>query len=263
MSTNIVVPELGESIVEATVIRWFKSEGDSVKIGEALLELETEKANFEIAAEKPGIIKTILKRDNDDVEVGEVLGVLEEADASSAVQAEVVKEEIDEQPQPKEEVLEKITPVARRLAEEFDVDLSKVGATGTSGRITKEDVERYIQMEVEESEIEASSVEPIHKAPAVITPTLAIARDVREERIKMSRRRRTIAAHFCKKLKKEGDLKLIKQGIKTSPRRFLDGGIYKVLAGDIKIWFLDLIGVRVEKYADAYWRDNKLRTKNR
>jgi 2-oxoglutarate dehydrogenase E2 component (dihydrolipoamide succinyltransferase) len=193
MSTNIVVPELGESIVEATVIRWFKSEGDSVKIGEALLELETEKANFEIAAEKPGIIKTILKRDNDDVEVGEVLGVLEEADASSAVQAEVVKEEIDEQPQPKEEVLEKITPVARRLAEEFDVDLSKVEATGTSGRITKEDVERYIQMEVEESEIEASSVEPIHKAPAVITPTLAIARDVREERIKMSRRRRTIA----------------------------------------------------------------------
>lgn len=71
------------------------------------------------------------------------------------------------------------------------------------------------------------------------------------------------AAHFCKKLKKEGDLKLIKEGIYTSPRRFLDGGIYKVLAGDIKIWFLDLIGVRVEKYADTYWRDNKLRTKNR
>ncbi len=71
------------------------------------------------------------------------------------------------------------------------------------------------------------------------------------------------AAHFCKKLKKEGDLKLIKQGIKTSPRRFLDGGIYKVLAGDIKVWFLDLIGVRVEKYADAYWKENKVRTKNR
>jgi rSAM/selenodomain-associated transferase 2 len=71
------------------------------------------------------------------------------------------------------------------------------------------------------------------------------------------------AAHFCKKLKKEGDLKLIKQGIKTSPRRFLDGGIYKVLVGDIKVWFLDLIGLRVEKYADAYWKENKVRTKNR
>ncbi len=196
MSTNIVVPELGESIVEATVIRWFKSEGDAVKIGEALLELETEKANFEVAAEKAGIIKNILKNADDDVEVGEVLGVLEEGEASSAVQAEVVKEEDQEKEepsQPKEEVLEKITPVAKRLAEEFDVDLSKIEATGTSGRITKEDVERYIQMEVEESELEAPSVEPIHRAPAVITPVLAVARDVREERIKMSRRRRTIA----------------------------------------------------------------------
>ncbi len=71
------------------------------------------------------------------------------------------------------------------------------------------------------------------------------------------------AAHFCKNLKKEGDLKLIKQRIYTSPRRFLNGGIYQVLAADIKIWFLDLIGVRVDKYAGAYWKENKLRAKNR
>jgi len=196
MSTNIVVPELGESIVEATVIRWFKSEGDAVKIGEALLELETEKANFEVAAEKQGVIKSILKKADDDVEVGDVLGLLEEGNVSSAAPEEVITEvvhEIEEPPQPKEEPTEKITPVAKRLAEEFDVDLSKIEATGPSGRITKEDVERNIQREVEKSEIEASSVEPIHKAPAVITPALAIARDVREERIKMSRRRRTIA----------------------------------------------------------------------
>lgn len=196
MSTNIVVPELGESIVEATVIRWFKSEGDAVKIGEALLELETEKANFEVASEKQGIIKSILKKEDDDVEVGDVLGVIEEGDVSNAAPAEVITEkdkEIEEPSLPEEETTQKITPVAKRLAEEFDVDLSKIEATGPSGRVTKEDVERYIQMEIEESEIEASSVGPIHKTPAVIPPTLAIARDVREERIKMSRRRRTIA----------------------------------------------------------------------
>jgi len=196
MSTNIVVPELGESIVEATVIRWFKSEGDAVKIGEALLELETEKANFEVASEKQGIIKSILKKEDDDVEVGDVLGVIEEGDVSNAAPAEVITEkdkEIEEPSLPEEETTQKITPVAKRLAEEFDVDLSKIEATGPSGRVTKEDVERYIQMEIEESEIEASSVEPIHQAPAVILPTLAVARDVREERIKMSRRRRTIA----------------------------------------------------------------------
>ena len=196
MSTNIAVPELGESIVEATVIRWFKSEGDAVKIGEALLELETEKANFEVASEKQGIIKSILKKEDDDVEVGDVLGVIEEGDVSNAAPAEVITEkdkEIEEPSLPEEETTQKITPVAKRLAEEFDVDLSKIEATGPSGRVTKEDVERYIQMEIEESEIEASSVGPIHKTPAVIPPTLAIARDVREERIKMSRRRRTIA----------------------------------------------------------------------
>ena len=197
MSTNIVVPELGESIVEATVIRWFKSEGEAVKIGEPLLELETEKANFEVAAEKPGVIKSILKNADDDVEVGEVLGVLEEGSVSNAPQTETVV--VDAEPAPEktpssEETTEKITPVAKRLAEEFDVDLSKVEATGTSGRITKEDVERLIEAEVQESEIEASDVEPVHQAPAVISePPLAIARDVREERVKMSRRRRTIA----------------------------------------------------------------------
>ncbi len=71
------------------------------------------------------------------------------------------------------------------------------------------------------------------------------------------------AAHFCEKLSREGKLKLIKKRINTSPRRFQDGGIYKVLSGDIKIWFLDLIGRPVDKYADAYWKENKLRAKNR
>jgi len=70
------------------------------------------------------------------------------------------------------------------------------------------------------------------------------------------------AAHFCKNLRREGKLELIKKNMKTSPRRFLDGGIYKVLASDIKIWFLDLIGIRVDKYADSYWKENELRSKN-
>jgi len=70
------------------------------------------------------------------------------------------------------------------------------------------------------------------------------------------------AAHFCKNLRKVGKLKLINKKINTSPRRFLDEGVYKVLGRDIKIWFLDLIGLRVDKYADAYWKENKLRAKN-
>ncbi len=70
------------------------------------------------------------------------------------------------------------------------------------------------------------------------------------------------SAYLCKNLRKLGKLKLIKSHISTSARRFIDGGIYRVLAGDIKIWFLDLIGIPVHKYANSYWKENKLRSKN-
>ena len=69
-------------------------------------------------------------------------------------------------------------------------------------------------------------------------------------------------AHLCKNLRKEGKLQLIEAYMKTSPRRFLEGGIYRVLLNDIKIWFMDLIGINVNKYASAYWKENKLRSKN-
>ncbi len=203
MATNIIVPELGESIVEATIIRWFKSEGDSIKIGEALLELETEKANFEVAAEKQGVLKSILKNADEDVEVGDVLGILEEGAVSENAKTEVIVEEVRETEEPNEpdnesiQVTEKITPVAKRLAQEFNIDISKLEGTGPSGRITKEDVERKMQEEIKGADIEAPEVEPAPQAPAVVeiqeSPPLPIAREVREERIKMSRRRRTIA----------------------------------------------------------------------
>lgn len=70
------------------------------------------------------------------------------------------------------------------------------------------------------------------------------------------------SAYLCKSLRQQGQLRLVKSHMSTSPRRFLDGGIYRVLAGDIKIWFLDLIGVSVYRYADSYWKENKLRSKN-
>src|SRR3990167_3256863 len=204
MPINITVPELGESVVEATIVRWFKSEGDPVKIGEALVELETEKANFEIASEKEGTLSSILKRDGDDVEVGEVLGVIEEGKAGEAPRpkeapkaAAQVKEEITKMPETGP--AEKVTPVARRIAEEKQVDLGKVEGTGPSSRITKEDVEIHIEKKAEEAaQAKVSKAEPARgKSPALAeakeATVLRISRDAREERIKMSRRRRTIA----------------------------------------------------------------------
>jgi len=201
MAIEIKVPELGESVVEATIIRWFKSEGDPVKIGEALVELETEKANFEVAAEKQGVLSKILKQDGEDVEVGDVLGSIEEGKAGDAAPAKEEAKAPAPAPEPvkeapKQETEEKVTPVARRVAEENNVDLSKVQGTGPSGRVTKEDVEAYIAKESAQPAKEEPAKAPstaVIQAPKEAPAILHISRDAREERVKMSRRRRTIA----------------------------------------------------------------------
>lgn len=201
MAIEIKVPELGESVVEATIIRWFKSEGDPVKIGEALVELETEKANFEVAAEKQGVLSKILKQDGEDVEVGDVLGSIEEGKAGDAAPAKEEAKAPAPEPEPvketpKQETEEKVTPVARRVAEENNVDLSKVQGTGPSGRVTKEDVEAYIAKESAQPAKEEPAKAPstaVIQAPKEAPAILHISRDAREERVKMSRRRRTIA----------------------------------------------------------------------
>src|SRR3954471_5686377 len=86
--TNIVVPELGESVVEARVAKWLKKEGDRVEVGEPIVELETEKIDLEVNAERGGVITSIKHPEGDDVEIGEVLAVLDEsATAPSVVQS--------------------------------------------------------------------------------------------------------------------------------------------------------------------------------
>jgi 2-oxoglutarate dehydrogenase E2 component (dihydrolipoamide succinyltransferase) len=81
--TNIVVPELGESVIEARVARWLKKEGDRVEVGETLVELETEKINLEVSADRAGVIATIKRQEGADVKIGEVLAELDEAAAAT------------------------------------------------------------------------------------------------------------------------------------------------------------------------------------
>ena len=74
--TNIVVPELGESVVEARVARWLKKEGDRVEVGDPLVELETEKIDLEVGAEHSGVLASIKRQEGEDVKVGELLAVV-------------------------------------------------------------------------------------------------------------------------------------------------------------------------------------------
>lgn len=91
MTTKILVPELGESVLEATVSRWLKKEGEAVNVGEVLVELETDKVNLEVGAKSSGVLAKIEVPEGGDVKVGEVLGTIEdggkqpEADRKSVV----------------------------------------------------------------------------------------------------------------------------------------------------------------------------------
>src|SRR5262245_13795372 len=82
--TNIVVPELGESVVEARVVKWLKNAGDRVSAGDPLVELETEKIDLEVSADRAGVLSTIKHEAGADVRVGEVLGTLEESVGATA-----------------------------------------------------------------------------------------------------------------------------------------------------------------------------------
>ena len=77
--SNIVVPQLGESVVEARVARWLKKQGDRVEVGEPIVELETEKIDLEVSAEKSGVIASIARKEGEDVKIGELLAVVDES----------------------------------------------------------------------------------------------------------------------------------------------------------------------------------------
>src|SRR5215207_6608674 len=84
MPSNIVVPEVGESIVDARIAKWLRKEGDRVLAGDPLVELETDKIDLEVGAPSAGVLSRIDRKDGDDVKVGEVLGVIEESAAAPA-----------------------------------------------------------------------------------------------------------------------------------------------------------------------------------
>ena len=182
MPTNIVVPELGESVVEARVAKWLKKEGDAVSIGEALVELETEKIDLEVSADRAGTLASIKHGDGADVKVGEVLAVLDElgqgAGATPAAATAIAPDATTAAPKTPAAAEKKATPTARNVAREEGVRLDSVAASGAGGRVMKDDVLRA------RTTAGASGTSQPHSGGQASR---------REERVRMSKRRATIA----------------------------------------------------------------------
>ena len=202
MSVDIKVPSLGESVVEATVAKWYKNEGDSVTLDEPLLELETDKVTLEVPSPTSGLIEKISSPEGSTVEVGALLGVINDtADVKKApknsekiftTKEEKPKEEpaiekpvlqelsvpLDNTPK---EILEskvsKLSPAVRKIAAEKNIDIAHVATARSDGRITKGDI-----LASNNNVQELSTKPPISKD-----------HDSKEERVPMSRLRQTIA----------------------------------------------------------------------
>jgi 2-oxoglutarate dehydrogenase E2 component (dihydrolipoamide succinyltransferase) len=224
MAGEIRVPSLGESIVDAVIATWLKKEGDEVKQGEALVELETDKVNVEVSAEQSGVLQKILKQMGDVVTVGDVLGMVGESEEvttgarqETALSARTPERQSPEgQQQPASHAVDgqrSVSPLARRIADDHNIDLSQVTSTSPHGRVTKDDVISYVQKTSEQQTPGLSMVTPQSKATDDTTATTvveSVRREVppastipqtqiqygprgREESVRLSRRRQTIA----------------------------------------------------------------------
>ena len=179
MTTEIRVPGLGESVTEATVAKWLKSQGDSVRIDEPLVELETDKVTVEVPAPSGGVLSEIRVTPGSTIAVGAILGMIgEDAGVSAAPPPKP-------QPLPPAPAAKPAAPVlspsARKIAEENKISPQTVSGTGRDGRIMKGDVISAI-------EAKASAPKPVYAPLSGPRPQA-----VREERVPMSRLRKTIA----------------------------------------------------------------------
>jgi 2-oxoglutarate dehydrogenase E2 component (dihydrolipoamide succinyltransferase) len=198
MPVNIVVPEVGESIVDARVAKWLRKEGDAVAAGDPLVELETDKIDVEVSAPQAGVLRTIARQDGADVKVGEVLGTIEEGAAVTQETAAAATEAAPKANGKGDAKAPRVTPAARKAAEANEVDLSRVRGSGDAGRVMRRDVEQIVAVPAPQSApAPAPAAEPA-KAKARPVPPIAEERrhvegDRSEERVRMSKRRATIA----------------------------------------------------------------------
>ncbi|MEJ0063601.1 MAG: 2-oxoglutarate dehydrogenase complex dihydrolipoyllysine-residue succinyltransferase [Alphaproteobacteria bacterium] len=190
MTTQILVPTMGESVTEATVAKWLKNVGDAVKADEPLVELETDKVTLEVNAAKAGVITEIKAPAGSNVGVGALLGIIDESASASADAAKPAPVAAAAAPAPAVSAAPTapvLMPAARKLADEKGVDPAQVAGTGRDGRILKEDVAAYAPP----SAPAAKAAPPAAKAPAA--PSGPRSRADLEERVRMTRLRQRIA----------------------------------------------------------------------
>ncbi len=240
MATQVIVPELGESVVEATVGEWMVSVGDAVSVGDVLVELQTDKVDLEVTADVAGVLTKIERVADEDVEIGDVLGIIEAGDGA-AVAAPAPAANAAPAPAAPAAPASAVhtessaTPVARRVASAENVDLTSVTGSGKGGKVTKADV---VAAQTPAAPTAAPASAPAPTAPPASLAPLADLLGVaeRQERVKMSRRRRTIAKNLVQAQQTAAMLTTFNE---------IDMHNVMALRSRRKAWFEDKFGTRL------------------
>ena len=166
MPVDVILPELGESVTDAILVEWLKSDGEAVTVDEPLAVIETDKADVELPAPSAGVLHT-LKVDGDTIAVGETIATI--AEDGKAVSKAEVSEEADLSEDPAQ--ADGLSPAVRRLVTEHDLDPAAITGTGKDGRLTKEDVLAYLESEasVVSSDNEPQEAQKSQKVSVALT----------------------------------------------------------------------------------------------
>ncbi|MGD1069512.1 MAG: 2-oxoglutarate dehydrogenase, E2 component, dihydrolipoamide succinyltransferase [Bryobacteraceae bacterium] len=191
--TDVVMPQMGESIVEGTLTKWLKKAGDTVERDEPLFEISTDKVDTEIPAPAAGVLAEVLVQEGQTVGVNAIVGRINEGGSAAAPAAAPPKEEATEairheaqvarmeappaaapaEPPPAKEPSGPLSPLVRKIARENNIDLSAVTGTGAGGRITKEDVESFLKQAQAPPAPAPVSPAPAPKPPSAPPPVAA------------------------------------------------------------------------------------------
>lgn len=202
--TSVTMPQLGETVVEGTILRWLKKEGDRVDVDEPLFEISTDKVDTEVPSVASGRLAKILVPEGATVKVGTELAIIEEEGAPAT--AEPARAAEAPAPAPAAPRAGVISPVVRKLAAEHGVDLSQVPGTGAGGRVTRKDVLAYVAARGTAAPT-APTAAPAAAPPAVVAPTpttearpAPAAAAAEEELVPISHVRAKIAEHMKRSL---------------------------------------------------------------
>ncbi|WP_198245092.1 2-oxoglutarate dehydrogenase complex dihydrolipoyllysine-residue succinyltransferase [methane-oxidizing endosymbiont of Gigantopelta aegis] len=185
MKHEILVPDLPESVSDATLVAWHKQPGDSITKDETLVDLETDKVVLEVPAPATGVLKEIIKPDGATVTAGEVLAIMEEQAIAEPEHTETTTNASADIP---------LSPAVRRLIQENQLDPQKILGTGKHGRILKTDVLDYLEKQAQAEAKKSTEPSAIPTTQDIETPVYATSSPIRpEQRVPMTRLRAKIA----------------------------------------------------------------------